>query len=84
MPRKAISKDTSSKVISIMNEAMPMMLVSKDTTDQAVPMMDVCKDTTNQAMVKMVVFLTNYKEETTAGTKPESAIKEPRPSLYTS
>ena len=66
------------------NEAMPMKLVSKDTNDQAVPMMDVSKDTTNQAMSKMVVKLTNYKEETTAGTKPESANKETRPSLYTS
>ena len=43
------------------NEAMPMKLVSKDTT--------------NQAMSKMVVKLTNYKEETTARTKPESAIR---------
>ena len=88
MPRKAVSKDTTSKDISIMvnnkNESMPMKLVSKDTTDQAVPMMDVSKDTTNQAMSKMVVKLTNYKEETTAGTNPESAIKEPRPSLYIS
>jgi hypothetical protein len=48
-------------------------LVSKDISDQAVPMMDVSKDTTNQAMSKMVVKMTNYKEETTAGTKPESA-----------
>ena len=40
MPRKAVSKDTTSKVIFIMvnnkNEDMPMKLVSKDTTDQAV------------------------------------------------
>ena len=46
-------------------------------------MMDVSNDTTNQAMSKMVVKLTKYKEETNAGTKPESANKEPRPSLYT-
>ena len=44
-------------------------------------MMDVSKDTTNQAMSKMIVKLTNYKEETTASTKPESANEEPRPSL---
>ena len=81
MPRKAVSKDTTSKVISIMNEAMPMKLVSKDTTDQAVPMMDVSKDTTNQAMFKMIIKLTNYKEETTAGTKPGCDNEEQRPSL---
>jgi hypothetical protein len=63
---------------------MPMKLVCKDTTDQAMPIMDVSKDTTNEAMSKMVFKLTNYKEETTAGTKPESAIKEPRSSLYNS
>ena len=63
MPRKAVSKDTTSKFISIMNEAMPMKLVSKDTTDQAVPMMDVSKDTTNQAMSKMIVKLNNYKAQ---------------------
>jgi hypothetical protein len=57
--------------------AMPRKAVSKDT----VPMMDVSKDTTNQAMSKMIVKLTNYKEETTAGTKPESANEEPRPPL---
>jgi hypothetical protein len=56
---------------------MPRKAVSKDT----VPMMDVSKDTTNQAMSKMIVKLTNYKEETTASTKPESANEEPRPSL---
>ena len=54
MPRKAVSKDTTSKVISIMvnnkNEAMPMKLVSKDTNDQAVPMMDVNKDTTRPCL----------------------------------
>jgi hypothetical protein len=60
---------------------MPMKLVSKDTNDQAVPMMDISKDTTNQAMSKMIIKLTNYKEETTAGTKPGSANEEPRPSL---
>ena len=49
-----VSKDTTSKVISIMvnnkNEAMPMKLVSKDTNDQAVPMMDVNKDTTRPCL----------------------------------
>jgi hypothetical protein len=47
---------------------MPRKAVSKDT----VPMMDVSKDTTNQAMSKMIVKLTNYKEESTASTKPVS------------
>jgi hypothetical protein len=47
-------------------------------------MMDVSNDTNNRAMSKMVVKLTTHKEETTAGIKPESANKEPRPSLYTS
>jgi hypothetical protein len=84
-----VSKDTTTtrqtNRLAKMNESMPMKWVSKDTTDQVVLMMDISKDTTNQAMSKMVVKMTNYKEETTAaGTKPESANKEPRPSLYTS
>ena len=45
---------------------------------------DGCQQGHHQAMSKMVVKLTNCKEETTAGTKPESANKETRPSLYTS
>jgi hypothetical protein len=57
--------------------AIPSKAVSKDT----VPMMDVSKDTTNQAISKIIVKLTNYKEETIAGNKPESANEEPRPSL---
>jgi hypothetical protein len=50
-----------------------------NNNNEAMPMKFVSKDTNDQAMPMMDV-----NKDITAGTKPESANKETRPSLYTS